>query len=70
MILLCGLLASINSYVMYFTCQDGEVCRAGDGDERRGHVCGFDPVLRHGVQVRRVHVPVVVPPEAIKGDEQ
>lgn len=38
--------------------------------ERWRHVCGFDSVLRHGVQVRRVHVPVIVPPEAVKGDEQ
>ncbi len=54
----------------FFTCQDGEVCRAGDGEERRRHVCGFNPFLRHGVKVRCVHVPVIVPPEAVKGDEQ
>lgn len=33
-------------------------------------VCGFDPVLHHDVQVQRVHIPVIVPPEAVKGDEQ
>ena len=48
----------------------GEVGRGGHGQHRRGDVFGLDSVLHHLIQVRRVHVLVVVPPEAVEGDEQ
>lgn len=53
-----------------FTCQEGEVCRTGDGEVRRGDIQGFDAVLGHLVEVRRVHVAVVIPPETIEWDQQ
>lgn len=48
----------------------GEVRRRRHGQHRRGDVLGLDPVGHQLVQVRRVHVLVVVPPEAVEGDEQ
>lgn len=53
-----------------FTCQEGEVCRTGDGEVRRCDVYGFDSVSGHVVQVWRVHVAVVIPAEPIEGDQQ
>lgn len=44
--------------------------RGGHGQHRGGDVFGLDSVLHHLIQVRRVHVLVVVPPEAVEGDEQ
>lgn len=44
--------------------------RTGDGQEGRRDKRRLDPVQGHLVQVRRVHVTVVVPAEAIEGDEQ
>lgn len=52
------------------TCQEGEVCRTGDGEVRGSHVLGLDSILGHLVEVWRVHVAVVVPPETVEGDEQ
>lgn len=52
------------------TCQEGEMCGTGDGEVRWGHISGLDPVFGHCVQIRRVHIAVIVPPEAIEGDEQ
>lgn len=54
----------------HFTCQEGEVCRAGDGEVRRCDIQGFDSILGHFVEVWCVHITVVIPPEAIEGDEQ
>lgn len=48
----------------------GEVGRRGHGQHGRGDVFGLDPVRSQLVQVRRVHVLVVVPPEAVEGDQQ
>lgn len=53
-----------------FTCQEGEVCWTGDGEESRGGVLGFDTIPGHLVEVGRVHVAVVIPPETIEGDQQ
>lgn len=54
----------------HFTCQEGEVCRAGDGEVRRCDIQGFDSILGHFVKVWCVHITVVIPPEAIEGDEE
>lgn len=54
----------------HFTCQEGEVCRTGDGEVRRCDIHSFDSILGHLVEVRRVHVAVVIPPEAVEGDQQ
>ena len=43
---------------------------AGDGQVRRRDVLSLDAVPGHGVQVGRVHVAVVVPAEAVEGDQQ
>lgn len=48
----------------------GEVGRGGHGQHWGGDVFGFDPVHGQLVQVRRVHVLVVVPPEAVERDQQ
>lgn len=53
-----------------FTCQEGEVCRAGDGEVRRCDIQGFDSILGHFVKVWRVHITVVIPAEPVEGDEQ
>lgn len=54
----------------HFTCQEGEVCRAGDGEVGRCDVQGFHSVHGHFVEVRRVHIAVVIPPESVEGDQQ
>ena len=46
------------------------MCGTGDGEVRWGHIYGLDPVFGQCVQIRPVHIAVVVPPEAIEGDEQ
>jgi len=43
---------------------------AGDSDERRRDVLGGPPLTGHLIQVRGVHVSVVVPAETVKRDEQ
>ena len=54
----------------HFTCQEGEVCRAGDGEVGRCDIQGFHSVHGHFVEVRRVHIAVVIPPESVEGDQQ
>lgn len=44
--------------------------RAGDRDVRRCDILGLDAVLGHLVKVRCVHVLVVIPSEAVEGDQQ
>lgn len=51
------------------TGDSGEVGRGGHGDRRRGDVFGFNAIPNQLVEVRRVHVLVVVPPEAVEGDQ-
>lgn len=48
----------------------GEVGRGGHRQHGWGEVFGFDSIGHQLVQVGGVHVLVVVPPEAVKGDEQ
>lgn len=54
----------------HFTCQEGEVCRTGDGEVRRCDVLGFDSILGHFVEVWCVNIAVVIPSETIEGDQQ
>lgn len=56
--------------MMIVTGDGGEVGRGGHGQHWRGDIFGLDAVLHQLIQVRRVHVLVVVPPEAVEGDEQ
>lgn len=52
------------------TCNGGEVGRGGHGQHRGGDVLGLDAVHNQLIQVGGVHVLVIVPPEAVEGDEQ
>lgn len=54
----------------HFTCQEGEVCRTGDGEVRRCDIQGFDSIHGHFVEVWSVDIAVVIPPETIEGDQQ
>lgn len=42
----------------------------GNGDEGRCDVLCLHPILSHLIQVRGVHILVIVPAETIEGDEQ
>lgn len=53
-----------------FTCKHCEVRGASDGDEGRCDVGCLHSILSHPIQVRGLNISVVVPPEAIEGDEQ
>lgn len=52
------------------TCDGGEVGRTRHGHHRGGDVFGLDPIQGHPVQVRRVHILVVVPPEPVEGHQK
>lgn len=54
----------------HFTCQEGEVCGAGDSQVRRCDIQGFDSIHGHFVEVRCVHITVIIPSETIEGDQQ
>lgn len=42
----------------------------GDGEEGRGHILCFHPILRHFIQIRCCTMTLVVPAKSIEGDQQ
>ncbi len=46
------------------------MCGAGDSEEWWCDVFCLHPILGHLIQVRSVHVSVIVPSETVEGDEQ
>lgn len=45
------------------TCKYCEMSRTGHGNEGWSYVRGFDPIFSHLIKVRRIHTPVIIPPE-------
>lgn len=67
---ICLQLSSSEKTESFLTRDEGEVSRTGDGEEGWRDVRRLDPIQGHLVQVGCVHLAVVVPSEAVEGDEQ
>lgn len=56
--------------IFSLTCKQSEVTRASDRYVGWDDISSFYAILSHLVKIWCVHIPVIIPSESIKGDEQ
>lgn len=71
-LMLCCIYLRLYVSVVFFllTCKQSEVTRASDCNIGWCDISSFYTILSHLVEIWCVHIPVIIPSESIKGDEQ